>query len=230
MLTCSVIVHVYKINTLSLQSKSFSNVIIEMKKLFVLALMIMLSMSVLALGKVNPDQAPDQNEDAEIGNFDFIYGKTDNLNEEFERTEMIMSEAFSHIGTRYRSGAKGPSAFDCSGFTSYVYKQMTNVFIGASSRDQYARNTPITRNDLKCGDLVFFTSPRSRHGVGHVGIVVDVDPITQNFTFIHASTSNGVIINNSTDSGYANRYVGARRVSVKSEQKTLINSDYSINN
>ena len=230
MLTCSVIVHVYKINTLSLQSKSFSNVIIEMKKLFVLALMIMLSMSDLALGKVNPDQAPDQNEDAEIGNFDFIYGKTDNLNEEFERTEMIMSEAFSHIGTRYRSGAKGPSAFDCSGFTSYVYKQMTNVFIGASSRDQYARNTPITRNDLKCGDLVFFTSPRSRHGVGHVGIVVDVDPITQNFTFIHASTSNGVIINNSTDSGYANRYVGARRVSVKSEQKTLINSDYSINN
>ena len=230
MLTCSVIVHVFKINMLYLHPKSFSNVIIEMKKLFVLALMIMLSMSVLALGKVNPDQAPDQNEDAEIGNFDFIYGKTDNLNEEFERTEMIMSEAFSHIGTRYRSGAKGPSAFDCSGFTSYVYKQMTNVFIGASSRDQYARNTPITRNDLKCGDLVFFTSPRSRHGVGHVGIVVDVDPITQNFTFIHASTSNGVIINNSTDSGYANRYVGARRVSVKSEQKTLINSDYSINN
>ena len=200
-----------------------------MRKLFILAL-IMFSVSDIALGKVNPDQAPDKKEDAEIGNFDFIYGKQDNLNQEFEGTEMLISEAFSHLGTRYRSGAKGPSAFDCSGFTSYVYKQMTNQFIGASSREQYALNTPITREQLQCGDLVFFTSPRSSHGVGHVGIVVDVDPITQSFTFIHASTRNGVVINNSTDSGYANRYVGARRISVKSEQKTLINSDYSINN
>ena len=182
-----------------------------MKKLFIFALMIMLSMSNVANGKVNPDQAPDENEEAEIGNFDFIYGNQDNLNEEFERTEMIMSEAFSHIGTRYRSGAKGPSAFDCSGFTSYVFKQQTNVFIGASSRDQYARNIPITRDELQSGDLVFFTSPRSGRGVGHVGIVVDVDPVTQTFTFIHASTSSGVKISNSTDSGYANRYVGARR-------------------
>jgi cell wall-associated NlpC family hydrolase len=182
-----------------------------MKKLFIFALMMMLSMSDMALGKVNPDQAPDE-EEAEIGNFDFIYGPQSNQNEAFERTEMLMSEAFSHLGTRYRSGAKGPSAFDCSGFTSYVYKQMTDVFIGASSRDQYARNTPITRAELQCGDLVFFTSPRSGHHVGHVGIVVDVDPVTQNFTFIHASTNSGVVINNSTDSGYAHRYVGARRV------------------
>lgn len=181
-----------------------------MKKLFIFALMMMLSMSDIALGKVNPDQAPDE-EEAEIGNFDFIYGTQDDLNEEFERTEMVMSEAFSHIGTRYRSGAKGPSAFDCSGFTSYVFKQQTNVFIGASSRDQYARNIPITRDELQSGDLVFFTSPRSGRGVGHVGIVVDVDPVTQTFTFIHASTSSGVKISNSTDSGYANRYVGARR-------------------
>ena len=171
-----------------------------MKKLFIFALMIMLSMSDMALGKVNPDQAPDE-EEAEIGNFDFIYGPQDNLNEEFERTEMLMSEAFSHLGTRYRSG-----------FTSYVYKQMTDVFIGASSRDQYARNTPITRAELQCGDLVFFTSPRSGRNVGHVGIVVDVDPVTQNFTFIHASTNSGVKIRNSTDSGYAKRDVGARRI------------------
>ena len=184
-----------------------------MKKLFIFALMMMLSMSDLALGKVNPDQAPDENsEEAEIGNFDFIYGPQDNLNEAFERTEMLMSEAFSHLGTRYRSGAKGPSAFECSGFTSYVYKQQTDVFIGASSRDQYARNIPITRDELQCGDLVFFTSPRSGRGVGHVGIVVDVNPISRTFTFIHASTNDGIKISNSTDSGYAKRYVGARRV------------------
>ena len=183
-----------------------------MKKLFIFALILMLSMSDLALGKVNPDRTPDDNDEEEIGNFDFIYGTQDNLNEAFEKTEMLMSEAFSHIGARYRSGGKGPNAFDCSGFTSYVYKQQTNLFIGASSRDQYARNTPITREELQSGDLVFFTSPRSGRGVGHVGIVVDVDPITDTFTFIHASTNNGITINSSTDSGYASRYIGARRV------------------
>ena len=168
-------------------------------------------MSDLALGKVNPDQAPDESEE-EIGNFDFIYGTQDDLNEAFEKTEMLMSEAFSHMGARYRSGGKGPSAFDCSGFTSYVYKQQTDLFIGSSSRDQYARNIPITRDELQSGDLVFFTSPRSGRGVGHVGIVVDVDPISNTFTFIHASTNNGITINSSTDSGYARRYIGARRV------------------
>ena len=88
----------------------------------------------------------------------------------------------------------------------------TDLFIGASSRDQYARNIPITRDELQSGDLVFFTSPRSGRGVGHVGIVVDVDPINNTFTFIHASTNNGITINSSTDSGYARRYIGARRV------------------
>ena len=183
-----------------------------MKKLFIFALILMLSMSDLALGKVNPDRTSDDNDEEEIGNFDFIYGTQYNLNEAFEKTEMLMSEAFSHIGARYRSGGKGPNAFDCSGFTSYVYKQQTNLFIGASSRDQYARNTPITREELQSGDLVFFTSPRSGRGVGHVGIVVDVDPINDTFTFIHASTNNGITINSSTDSGYASRYIGARRV------------------
>ena len=184
-----------------------------MKKLFIFALMIMLSMSNNALGRINPDEKSDDNkEEAEIGNFDFIYGTQDDLNEEFERTEMVMSEAFSHIGTRYRSGAKGPSAFDCSGFTSYVFKQQTNVFIGASSRDQYARNIPITRDELQSGDLVFFTSPGSGRSVGHVGIIVDVDPLTQTFSFIHASSSKGVTITNSNEGFYARRFVGVRRV------------------
>ena len=122
-----------------------------------------------------------------------------------------MKEAYKHIGARYRYGSKGPNAFDCSGFTSFVYKK-SNMNIGASSREQYARNIPIKREDLQPGDLVFFTSPGSRRGVGHVGIVVDYDPISNVFTFIHASTSSGVKLSKSSESNYARRYVGARRV------------------
>lgn len=181
-----------------------------MKKIFLCVILLLLTMSEIASGKVNkPDQTQEPDEE-EIGNFDFLYGLDGD--DGFSQTERLMEEAFSHMGTRYRSGAKGPSAFDCSGFTSYVYKQQANIFIGASSRDQYARNIPISRSQLQCGDLVFFTSPNSGRNVGHVGIVVDVDPITQDFTFIHASSRNGVKLSSSNDSGYAKRYVGARRI------------------
>jgi type IV secretory pathway component VirB8 len=44
-----------------------------------------------------------------------------------------------------------------------------------------------------------------------VGIVVDVNA-DGTFTFIHASTSKGVRVSESTESYYVNRYVGARRV------------------
>lgn len=147
----------------------------------------------------------------EIDNYDFLYNDSDfDYGYDATATENLMDEAFAHLGTRYRRGAKGPSAFDCSGFTSYVYGKM-NVNIGCSSRDQYARNTPIKDEEMQRGDLVFFTSPGSGRGVGHVGIVVDVNE-NGTFTFIHASTREGVKISNSTDGYYARRYVGVRRV------------------
>jgi cell wall-associated NlpC family hydrolase len=65
---------------------------------------------------------------------------------------------------------------------------------------------------MQRGDLVFFTSPNSGRNVGHVGIVVDVDPITRTFNFIHASSKSGVKISNSSEGFYARRYVGVRRV------------------
>lgn len=128
-----------------------------------------------------------------------------------ERISAVLKEAFRHIGARYRSGGKGPHAFDCSGFTSYVFGR-SNYIIGHSSRDQYARNTPVKVGDMQRGDLVFFTSSRSGKNVGHVGIVVNVDPTTKAFTFIHASTSGGVRVDSSTDAYYARRFVGVRRV------------------
>ena len=180
-----------------------------MKKIYFCVILLLLTMSEIANGKVNkPDQTQEPDEE-EIGNFDFLYG-TDG-DDGFSQTERLMEEAFSHMGTRYRSGAKGPTAFDCSGFTSYVYGQ-NNIAIGNSSRDQYARNIPIRRDEMQPGDLVFFTSPHSGRSVGHVGIVMDFDPITDTFTFIHASTKGGVKISHSNDGNYNRRYIGVRRV------------------
>ena len=151
----------------------------------------------------------------EIDNFDFLYENgNDDLNVGYESmiVNSLLDEAMSHIGARYRSGSKGPNAFDCSGFTSYVFRQVEGTNIGSSSRDQYARNIPVSRSEMQRGDLVFFTSPSSGRNVGHVGIVVDVDPINRTFNFIHASSSEGVKISNSNDGFYARRFIGVRRV------------------
>ena len=193
------------------------------KKIIACVLIILLASADVAMGKVRKKRTAQRQTPKvevptetfeEIDNYDFLYEGNDDLNLEYDDMAIngLLDEAMSHIGARYRSGSKGPYTFDCSGFTSYVFRQLGVANIGASSRDQYARNTPVSRSEMQRGDLVFFTSPRSGRNVGHVGIVVDVDPITKTFNFIHASTSEGVKISNSNDGFYARRFIGVRRV------------------
>ena len=127
------------------------------------------------------------------------------------KSDVILSQAMSLLGTKYRAGGADPRGFDCSGFTSYVYG-LNGISIGRSSRDQFAQNTPINRNQIRPGDLVFFSGTRIGSDVGHVGIVTEVDRSADTFLFIHSSSRGGVVISRSTDSYYAQRYLGARRV------------------
>lgn len=121
----------------------------------------------------------------------------------------ILTEANRHMGKPYRHGMKGPNAFDCSGFTSYVYKQF-GYTISPASRLQYNDGVSVDRKSLRKGDLVFFTSRSSGKNVGHVGMVVSANNETGEFTFIHASLK-GVRIS-ACEGYYARRYVGARRI------------------
>ncbi|MEE1269393.1 MAG: C40 family peptidase [Prevotellamassilia sp.] len=126
--------------------------------------------------------------------------------------ESVVKTALQYLGARYRSGMQGPNAFDCSGFTSFVYGR-ENVKILRSSRSQYTQGTPISQiADLKKGDLVFFGGRGSHRSVGHVGIVTDVDPEGNKFSFVHASSSGGVRISSSNEAYYSRRYIGARRI------------------
>ena len=190
------------------------------RKLFLGAIALMLAVNASAQSTttdkdelVNELFSMGEETDGEIDNYDFLYSNDgESMNYDELMTENILQEAVSHIGKRYVYGSKGPKTFDCSGFTSYVYKHQNNVWIGASSREQYAINTPIKRSEMQAGDLVFFTSPRSGRNVGHVGIILDYDPETDVFTFIHASTKQGIKISKSTEGYYQRRYIGVRRV------------------
>ncbi len=130
--------------------------------------------------------------------------------EQLQRNRII-EQAFKHIGARYRHGTAGPRTFDCSGFTSYVFGK-ENISLSRCSRTQYTQGTAVHGIDnLRRGDLVFFSGRRISRTVGHVGIVVDVAEDGKSFTFVHASCS-GVKVDKSTSSYYIRRYIGARRV------------------
>ena len=129
-----------------------------------------------------------------------------------ELVDEILDYAKTFLGVPYRLGAGGPDLFDCSGFTLYVFREF-GYFLPHNSQAQFKMCRPVESfSDLRKGDLVFFGSRGSIRDIGHVGIVVDVDLERGMFNFIHASTSNGVEIQRSTQPYFMMRYIGAGRV------------------
>jgi len=125
--------------------------------------------------------------------------------------EELLAYAQKFKGVPYRLGANGPHRFDCSGFTSYVFKAFGYKLARRASL-QLHNGKKVDRNNLKPGDLVFFGGRSNRGGIGHVGIITEVDPNGHDFSFIHASTHNGITVNHSTNSYYRVRYRAACRV------------------
>jgi cell wall-associated NlpC family hydrolase len=127
--------------------------------------------------------------------------------------DLLIDEAYKHIGKPYRYGARGPKAFDCSGFTSYVYRQL-GISISHSSKEQAKDGRAVegTYADLQKGDIIILGARASRKSVGHVGIFIEMSPDGQDFTFIHAATHGGVTVSHITEEYYAVRFLGARRV------------------
>lgn len=78
----------------------------------------------------------------------------------------VIAVAKNQIGDRYSAGAVGPSAFDCSGFTRYVYRVAVGKNLPHYSRAQYDTVKRIPLKQARPGDLVFFL----RNGAHHVGI------------------------------------------------------------
>lgn len=112
-----------------------------------------------------------------------------------KRYQRVLNVAKNQFGDPYVYGAAGPSAFDCSGYTLYVYRQATGLSLPHRADSQYYRSTKISRSEARPGDLVFFHSGSSiyhaaiyaGHGdVFHVsrpGTVVGRAPIWTNSVY-----------------------------------------------
>lgn len=119
--------------------------------------------------------------------------------------------AKSLLGCRYRSGASGPSAFDCSGFTYYIYKQLGHPIARGSSSQYYNSGYFVSTSAMQPGDLIFFFDRRFDSSGGtlpttHVGMYVG------DGQFIHASTTSYRVQYDSIYGYYAPYIVGAKRI------------------
>ncbi len=94
--------------------------------------------------------------------------------------QSILNVAYSQLGKPYSYGATGTASYDCSGFTQYVFRNGAGVDISRTTYSQINVGTPVSRDQLQPGDLVF---PHS----GHVGIYVG------NGQMIHAPQTGDVV-------------------------------------
>lgn len=140
---------------------------------------------------------------------------TETTAEEVEQTttqvssigQQIVDYAKQYLGCKYVYGGSGPSTFDCSGFTMYVYKKY-GVNLSHSARAQSKNGTYVAKEDLQPGDLVFFKDYETMDGIGHCGIYIGEG------NFIHASSGTGYCVKISTllSGSYNTRYETARRL------------------
>ena len=119
----------------------------------------------------------------------------------------LLNECASWLGTRYVYGGNTRNGIDCSALTLAIYKNVYGKRLHRRSIDQYEKDVRrISKGDLRQGDLIFFTSPRSGGRCGHVGIYL------RDGFFLHASSSRGVVVSHLSGSYYQKHYLGCGRV------------------
>ena len=119
----------------------------------------------------------------------------------------LVSYAKSLLGKPYVWGAQGPSSFDCSGFTYYVFKNCANITLPRTSVDQSTYGITVSKSNLKVGDLIFFDTDGANDGnVSHVGIYIGSNQ------FIHSSSTKGKVVISDFTNYYNNAFVRAKRV------------------
>ncbi len=165
-----------------------------MKKFALITVLIFSILSAQAQTKSVPTPAPEKDDQESLAKdyMSQIMGVALNATSNLKLFQFV----YDWIGTPYRFGGSSKKGIDCSAFTKELYTQVFNMDIKRNSRDIFSMVTPVSKDDLKEGDLMFFKI-HSR-SITHVGIYLGSG------RFAHAS-NRGVAISN-IDDAYYSRY------------------------
>ena len=168
-----------------------------MKKLFIgIALLFSVLATQAQTTKTNPSPADDKNSDDQESLAKDYLSQIMGVALSATSNMKLFHFVYDWIGTPYHFGGSSKKGIDCSGFTKQLYSQVFNMDLERNSRDIFSMVTPVKKEDLQEGDLVFFKIHSRR--ISHVGIYLG------NNRFAHAS-SRGVAIS-SLDDAYYSRY------------------------
>ncbi len=124
---------------------------------------------------------------------------------EEEVRRSILEAAARYRGVPYVYGAESPSAFDCSGFVRYVYRQAAGIDLPRSSRGIYAAGVPVDPRKARPGDVLVYDTVGG--SPSHVAIYLGEGSV------IHAVSQGprtGVIVSPPSDSYFPPRLIGVR--------------------
>lgn len=144
---------------------------------------------------------------ATIGFTAFAFGGADHTSAATPEAEQILDTGNLYLGVPYRFGAPSgiSSAFDCSSFTQYIFKE-NGITIPRTSKEQAAKGVKVAKAYLSKGDLIFFGTSGKKKAITHVAIYAGNNKI------LHASSSSGVTISNLNSAYWTKNYITARRV------------------
>ncbi|WP_462264154.1 C40 family peptidase [Mucilaginibacter sp.] len=173
-----------------------------MKK-FILSIALMMSVIGLqAQSKSVPNSAPEQEDQENLAKdyFSQIMGVAVSTTSNVKLFQFV----YDWIGTPYHLGGDNKHGIDCSGFAYQLYNKVFNTAIGSNSRNIFSQSSPVNKEELKEGDLVFFKI-HSR-AITHVGVYIG------NGKFAHASSSKGVMISYLADPYWTRYYYKGGRL------------------
>lgn len=131
---------------------------------------------------------------------------TEDVEELSKSDKKLIKEAEKWLGTKYKYGGHSRQGTDCSGFVMEVYLAAYNFKLPRTSKNQQEFCKLIKKSQLKIGDLVFFATGKNKNKVSHVGLYIGGG------TFIHASSSKGVVKSQLSQSYYERTYHSSGRV------------------
>ncbi len=139
------------------------------------------------------------------------------LSQDDSLTDEELQEAMkTYLGIRYIYGGSTKRGFDCSGFVKKIYDKYFSVDLPHQSSLQSASPelTTVPIDNLRTGDLIFFSVNRKNKAINHVGIYLS------DGEFIHSARTKGIIISSLNTTYWRSKIVRAKRISGRDEEKT----------
>lgn len=127
-----------------------------------------------------------------------------------QKAEKIVDYAKDYLGTRYQYGGTTKGGMDCSGLIYTAFFNAGQIKLPRTTHAMAKKGQQLAMKNVEVGDLLFFRTNKTGSKINHAGLVVNIK--AGQIKFIHASTSNGVMISSMDEAYWQNAFVQARQI------------------